>query len=66
MTRSQIDHGFLFQCVIKILAACRMLQLTIARCQIKAEIHSFPTMYIMGGGIIFLEMGQIDDFGQNP
>ena len=56
MTRSQINHAFLFHGVLKILTACRMLKILIARCQIEAEIHSFPTMYI--------EMGQIDDFVQ--
>ena len=36
--------------VTKILTASRILQISIARCQIKAKIHSFPTMYIIGGG----------------
>ena len=49
-TRFQINHAFLFHGVIKILTACRMLKISIARCQIEPEIHSFPTMYIMGGG----------------
>ena len=49
-TRSQINHVFLFHGFIKILTACRMLKISIARCQIKPEIHSFPTMYIMEGG----------------
>ena len=50
MTGSEINHSFLFHGVIKILTACGMLRISIARCQIEAEIHSFPTMYIMGGG----------------
>ena len=36
--------------VTKILTASRILQILIALCQIKAKIHSFPTMYIIGGG----------------
>ena len=35
--------------VSKILTACRMLQILIAQRQMKAKIHSFPTMYILGG-----------------
>ena len=50
MTGSEINHSFLFHRVLKILTACRMLKISIARCQIEPEIHSFPTMYIMGGG----------------
>ena len=63
MTGSEINHSFLFHGVIKILTACGMLRILIARCQIEAEIHSFRTMYIMGGVDMF-EMGQIDDFVQ--
>ena len=36
--------------VPKNLTASRILQILIALCQIKAKIHSFPTMYIIGGG----------------
>ena len=50
MTQSQLVWSFESQGVSKILTACRMLQISIALCQIKAEIHSFPTMYIIGGG----------------
>ena len=64
MTGSEINHSFLFHGVLKNLAVCGVLRISIARCQIEAEIHSFPTMYIMGGVNIF-EMGQIDDFVQN-
>ena len=45
-----------YECMIlshdgsKILTACRMLQISIAHRQMKAKIHSFPTMYILGGG----------------
>ena len=46
MTRSEINHSFLFHGV-KILTACKMLKISIARCQIEPEIHIFPTMYIM-------------------
>ena len=41
-----------YECMIlshdgsKILTACRMLQISIAQRQMKAKIHSFPTMYI--------------------
>ena len=49
-TSSQINDTFLFHRVIKILTAGRILQISIARCQIEAEIHSFPTMYGKGGG----------------
>jgi len=49
-TGSEINHSFLFHGVLKNLTACGMLRISIARCQIEAEIHSFPTMYIMGGG----------------
>ena len=60
-TGSEINHAFLFHGVIKILTACRMPKISIARCQIEPKIHSFPTMYIMGGVNMF-EMGQIGDF----
>ena len=50
MTSSQINDTFLFHRVIKILTGGRILQISIARCQIEAEIHSFPTMYGKGGG----------------
>ena len=47
----------------KILTACRMLQISIAHRQMKAKIHSFPTMYILGG-VDVVEMGQIKVFVQ--
>ena len=47
----------------KILTACRMLQISIAQRQMKAKIHSFPTMYILGG-VDVVEMGQIKVFVQ--
>ena len=40
-----------------------MLQLSIAQRQMKAKIHSFPTMYILGG-VDVVEMGQIKVFVQ--
>ena len=49
MTGSEINHSFLFHRVLKILTACRMLKISIACCQIEPEIHSFQTMYIIGG-----------------
>ena len=45
----------------KILTAFRIL--AIAQRLMKANIHSFPTMYIIGVNLV--EMGQIDNFGQN-
>ena len=51
MTSSQIYDTFLFHRVIKILTGGRILQISIAWCQIDREIHSFPTMYGNGGGI---------------
>ena len=50
MTLCKYECMILSHDVSKILTACRMLQISIALCQIKAEIHSFPTMYIIGGG----------------
>ena len=58
-----------YECMIlshdgnKILTACRMLQISIAHRQMKAKIHSFPTMYILGG-VDVVEMGQIKVFVQ--
>ena len=49
--------------VIKILTACRMLQISIAQRHTKAKIHSFSTMYILGG-VDVVEMGQIKVFVQ--
>ena len=51
MTSSQINDMFLFHRIIKILTAGRILQISIAWCQIEAEIHSFPSMYGKVGGI---------------
>lgn len=50
MTRNQIILTKQSGRVTKILTASRILQISIALCQIKAKIHSFPTMYIIGGG----------------
>ena len=49
-TQCQDDFRSLSGCVHEILTACRMLQISIAWCQIDAEIRGFPTMYIMRGG----------------
>ena len=50
MTRNQIILTKQSGRVPKILTASKILQISIALCQIKAKIHSFPTMYIIGGG----------------
>ena len=58
-----------YECMIlshdgsKILTTFRMLQISIAQRQMKAKIHSFPTMYILGG-VDVVEMGQIKVFVQ--
>ena len=49
-TQCQDEFRNLSGCVLKILTASRMLQISIARCQIEPEIHSFPTMYGKGDG----------------
>ena len=51
MTQCQDEFRNLSGCVLKILAGGRILQMSIAWCQIEAEIRSFPTMYGKGGGI---------------
>ena len=50
-TQCQDEFRNLSGCVIKILTGGRILQISIAWCQIEAEIRSFPTMYGKGGGI---------------
>ena len=50
-TQCQDEFRNLSGCVLKILTASRMLQISIARCQIEPEIHSFPTMYGKGGSM---------------
>ena len=47
-TECQDEFRSLSGCIPKILTACRMLQISISWWQIEAEIHGFPTMYIMG------------------
>ena len=49
ITQCQDEFRYLSGCVKKILTASRMLQISIARCQIEPEVHSFPTMYGKGG-----------------
>ena len=49
-TKNQIILTKQYGRVPKNLTASRILQISIALCQIKAQIHSFPTMYIIGGG----------------
>ena len=48
-TQCQDEFRNLSGCVIKILTGGRILQISIAWCQIEAEIRSFPTMYGKGG-----------------
>ena len=50
MTLCKYDCMIMSHDVSKILTACRILQISIAWCQIEAEIRSFPTMYGKGGG----------------
>ena len=63
MTQCQDEFRSLSGSVTEILTACRMLQISIAQRQMKAKIHSFPTMYILGG-VDVVEMGQIKVFVQ--
>ena len=49
-TQCQDEFRNLSGCVIKIMTGGRILQISIARCQIEAEMHSFPTMYGKVGG----------------
>ena len=60
MTSSQINDTFLFHRVIKILTGGKILQISIAWCQIEAEIHSFPIMYGKGGGGDVVKIGEIE------
>ena len=57
-TSSQINDTFLFHRVLKILVGGRILQISIAWCQIDGEIHSFPTMYGKGG-VDVVKIGEI-------
>ena len=52
MTLCKYECMILSHDVSKIMTACMMLQISIAQRQMKAKIHSFPTMYILGGGSI--------------
>ena len=63
MTQCQDEFRNLSGCVIKILTASRILQISIAWCQIEAEIHSFPTMYGKGG-VDVVKIGEIKVFVQ--
>ena len=54
MTSSQINDTFLFNRVIKILTAGRILQISIARCQIQGEIHS-KYVWQGGGGVVKID-----------
>ena len=57
-TQCQDEFRNLSECVLKILTAGRILQISIAQCQIEAEIHSFPTMYGKGGEDV-VKIGEI-------
>ena len=63
MTLCKYECMILSHDVSNILTACRMLQISIAQRQVKAKIHSFPKMYILGG-VDVVEMGQIKVFVQ--
>ena len=57
MTQSKIMDTFLSQSVSKILTVWRLKKVYFCPDGWKAEIHSFPTMYIIGGrGVRFVEM----------
>ena len=58
ITQCQDEFRYLSGCVKKILTASRMLQISIARCQIESEIHSFPAMYGKGG-VDVVKIGEI-------
>ena len=61
MTLCKYECMILSHDVSNILTACRMLQISIAHRQMKAKIHSFPTMY-MKGGLHLVEISQNEDF----
>ena len=62
MTQCQDEFRNLSGCVLKILTAGRILQISIAWCQIEAEIHSFPTMYGKGvGGVGVVDLVKIGE-----
>ena len=63
MTQCQDEFRSLSGSVTEILTACRMLQISIAWCQIDAEIRGFPTMYTMGG-VNIVKIGEKHDFVQ--
>ena len=58
MTQCQDEFRNLSGCVLKILTGGRILQISIAWCQIEAEIRSFPTMYGKGG-VDVVKIGEI-------
>ena len=60
MTQCKDELRNMSECVIKILTACTMLQISKAWCQIEPKIHSFPTMYGMGGwvGVDVVKIGE--------
>ena len=49
LMQCQDEFRNLSGCVLKIPTDSRTLQISIPRCQIEPEIHSFPTMYGKGG-----------------
>ena len=63
-TQCQDEFRSLSGSVTEILTACRMHKILIAWCQIEAEIRGFPTMYINGGGVNIVKIGEKRDFVQ--
>ena len=63
-TQCQDELRSLSGSVPEILTACRMHKILIAWCQIEAEIRGFPTMYINGGGVNIVKIGEKRDFVQ--
>ena len=60
MTQCRDEFRNLSECVMKILTACRILQISIAWCQIEGKIHSFPTgNHVWQGGVDVLKIGEI-------
>ena len=62
-TQCQDEFRNLSGYVIKILTAGKILQISIAWCQIEAEIRSFPTMYGKRG-VDVVKIGEIKVFVQ--
>ena len=63
MTNSQNRDTYLCRSVTKILTLCRIKKICSLKYHEKAEIHSFPTMYIKGGQHL-VKVSQNKDFLQ--